>query len=103
MTFTRAEKRAEALREVGQRKRVYRRLVADGRMTQADCDRQTDEAEQPLGGHDRVDRPREVRALPPDDGAADEAEPDDQESSRNPGHERPIIRASTTHRRVGGR
>lgn len=38
--FTRAEKRACAEREVKQRRRVYARLVAQGKMTQAFADEQ---------------------------------------------------------------
>lgn len=34
MSFTRTEKRKEALREVRMRKRVFARQVAEGRMTQ---------------------------------------------------------------------
>ena len=38
--FTNAEKKIEAQREVQQRRRVYRRLVENGKMSQADADRQ---------------------------------------------------------------
>lgn len=40
MTFTDAEKRACAYRELKMRRRVYPRWVADGRMTQAEADRE---------------------------------------------------------------
>lgn len=40
MTYTRQQKHEAAAREVKQRKRVYVRLVADGRMTQAFADEQ---------------------------------------------------------------
>ena len=40
MAFSRLEKLNEALREIRQRQRVYPRLVADGRLSQADADRQ---------------------------------------------------------------
>ena len=40
MIFTNQQKRDAALREVKQRKRVYARLVSDGRMTQAKADEQ---------------------------------------------------------------
>ncbi len=39
MTFSASEKRAEALREVKMRERVYRRWVREGKMTAADADR----------------------------------------------------------------
>ena len=39
-TYTRAEKRAAAMREVRQRERVYPRLVAAGKMSQAFADEQ---------------------------------------------------------------
>lgn len=38
MSFTAAEKRAEIEREIVMRKRVYPRLVKDGRLSQADAD-----------------------------------------------------------------
>jgi hypothetical protein len=38
-SFTTAEKHREARREVHYRKRVYARMVADGRMKKADADR----------------------------------------------------------------
>ena len=38
--FTNAEKKIEAQREVQQRRRVYRRLVENCKMSQADADRQ---------------------------------------------------------------
>jgi hypothetical protein len=38
--FTRAELRREALREIGQRRRVYPRLISQGKLRQADADRQ---------------------------------------------------------------
>ena len=41
MAFSRLEKLNEALREIRQRQRVYPRLVADGRLSQADADRQS--------------------------------------------------------------
>lgn len=40
MIFTNQQKRDAALREVKYRKRVYARLVSDGRMTQAKADEQ---------------------------------------------------------------
>lgn len=40
MIFTNQQKRDAALREVKYRKRVYARLVLDGRMTQAFADEQ---------------------------------------------------------------
>ena len=40
MTFTRKQKEAAAWRESKMRRRVYPRLVADGRMTQQSADRQ---------------------------------------------------------------
>lgn len=40
MNFTDAEKRECALRELRLRRRVYPRFVMDGRMTQADADRE---------------------------------------------------------------
>jgi len=39
-SFTNRQKADEAKREVAMRKRVYPRRVEEGRMTQADCDRQ---------------------------------------------------------------
>jgi len=39
-TFTNRQKADEARREVALRRRVYSRRVEEGRMTQADCDRQ---------------------------------------------------------------
>jgi hypothetical protein len=38
--FTRAELLREALREIGQRRRVYPRLISQGKLRQADADRQ---------------------------------------------------------------
>lgn len=40
MTFTDAEKRACAYRELKMRRRVYPRRVAEGRMTEAEADRE---------------------------------------------------------------
>ena len=40
MPFTNDEKRKAALRELSQRRHVYPRLVAAGKMTQAEADRQ---------------------------------------------------------------
>lgn len=40
MTFSARDKQKAAAREVGQRQRVYPRLVESGRMNQADADRQ---------------------------------------------------------------
>lgn len=40
MPFTDKDKHDAAVREVKQRKRVYPRLVGDGRMSQAEADRQ---------------------------------------------------------------
>lgn len=40
MIFTNQQKRDAVLREVKYRKRVYARLVSDGRMTQAKADEQ---------------------------------------------------------------
>lgn len=40
MPATREEKRAEALRELGLRRRTYPRWVEAGRLSQADADRQ---------------------------------------------------------------
>lgn len=39
-TFTNLEKKKEAQREVIQRRRVYRRLIENGKMTQAEADHQ---------------------------------------------------------------
>lgn len=39
-TITTIDKKREAQREVQQRQRVYRRLVENGKMKQADADRQ---------------------------------------------------------------
>ena len=41
MTFTKDEKRLEAMREHHMRCRVYPRLVAQGKMKQAEADRKT--------------------------------------------------------------
>lgn len=40
MTYTRDEKLREARRELRQRRRVYPRLVQQGKLTRADADRQ---------------------------------------------------------------
>ena len=40
MTASRLEKLNEALREIRQRQRVYPRLIAAGKLSQADADRQ---------------------------------------------------------------
>lgn len=39
MTFTNAEKRAAVEREIKMRKRVYSRLVSEGKKSQAEADR----------------------------------------------------------------
>lgn len=41
MTFTNGEKRVAAEREVKQRRRVYSRMVSEGRMKKSDADRET--------------------------------------------------------------
>lgn len=53
--FTNAEKAKEAKREVAQRKRVYQRLVTNGRMSGADMERKIKIMDEIAADYDALD------------------------------------------------
>lgn len=63
MSFTAAEKADEAKKEVSYRRRVYARLVGEGRMKQADADRRIsimEAIEKDYRGQTEAEEPRLV-------------------------------------------